>query len=47
MDTIDDSLRDSVFNEKKSIFEKKAQNVSIILLVYNKVLFSQKGVPIP
>ena len=30
MDTIDDSLRDSVFNEKKSIFEKKAQNVSII-----------------
>jgi hypothetical protein len=30
MDMIDDTLRDSVFNEKKSLFEKKVQNTSII-----------------
>ena len=26
MDTIDDTLRDSVFKEKKSLFEKKIDN---------------------
>ena len=29
MDTIDDSLRDNVFNDKKSIFEKKVQNAGL------------------